>query len=195
MLCLCADSSGSNLSFSLADFEAHKLLNTVELPSAKGSDGIFFPVLTDFLKGAKVESSEIDRWVAVVGPGSFTGIRICIAGLLAVTTVLGKELDGLSALDAAALLTNFEKVSIAARLRLDEYACRDYDFKNGHSEIYLSRKKDNFIYINNGQSSAYTNLTLAIAEARCGQFLIKPQPLYIVPSQAEINFDKKSFYR
>ncbi|MDR2400070.1 MAG: hypothetical protein LBD73_00285 [Deferribacteraceae bacterium] len=195
MLSLCADSSGSALSFSLADIEAHRLIKTVEQPSAKGSDGVFFPVLADFLKNAHILPQEIDRWIAVVGPGSFTGIRICISGLAAVTMALGKELYGLSALDAAALLTSLEKVSVAARLRLDEYACRDYDFKNGHSEVYLTGKIGGLISVNNGADSAYTNLSAAVAKQGCKEFLREPEPLYVLPSQAEINFDKKSFHR
>ncbi|MDR2104625.1 MAG: hypothetical protein LBP51_02600, partial [Deferribacteraceae bacterium] len=101
----------------------------------------------------------------------------------------------LSSLDAAALLTNLEKVTVAARLRLDEYACKDYDFINGHSEVYLSRKKEGFFIINDWQSSAHTNITTAAADARCAGFFTEPHPLYAGPSQAEINFDKKSFHR
>jgi tRNA A37 threonylcarbamoyladenosine modification protein TsaB len=195
MLCLCADSSGSVLSFSLADVEAHRLLYTVELPSAKGSDGVFFPLLEDFLKKAGTSPQKIDRWAAIVGPGSFTGIRICLSGLSAVTAALGKRLEGLSALDAAALLSGLEKVSVAARLRLDEYARRDYDFKKGHSDIYLCGDTEGALTVNNGAASAYTNLSSAIAEAGCELFLREPEPLYVIPSQAEINFDKKSFHR
>jgi tRNA A37 threonylcarbamoyladenosine modification protein TsaB len=195
MLCLCADSSGATLSFSLADTEAHRLLYTVEMPSAKGSDGVFFPVLADFLRDAGLSPQKIDRWVAIVGPGSFTGIRICLSGLSAVTAALGKKLEGLSALDAAAILSGLEKVSVAARLRLDEYARRDYDFKKGHSDIYLSCITEGALAVNNGAESAYTNLSSAIAAAGCEYFLRQPEPLYVVPSQAEINFDKKSFHR
>jgi tRNA A37 threonylcarbamoyladenosine modification protein TsaB len=195
MLSLCADSSGAAISFTLADMRAHRMIKTFAQPSAKGSDGIFFPLLKTFLDNAQVTPKEIDHWVAVVGPGSFTGIRICIAGISAVTAALGKKMDGLSSLDAAAVLSGLEKVSVAARLRLDEYACRDYDFKNGHSEVYLSGGGNGFLTVNDGASSVFTSLSEAIAAEGCERFLREAEPLYITPSQAEINFDKKSFHR
>lgn len=203
MLFLCADSSGSSICFTLSSHEnnVREIISTVQIHTGGKNSELFFPELARFLAGvvmpdgSKITASDIDTWIAVTGPGSFTGIRICLAGLTAVSIAYGKPLRGISSLDAAALLSGKERINVAARLRMKEYASKRFDFISGvHSGIVvenLHSMQDDYIFINDGHSDI--NLTLALADDRFDIFLTDAAPIYVKRSEAEINFDKKCF--
>jgi tRNA A37 threonylcarbamoyladenosine modification protein TsaB len=164
--------------------------------SGRASD-IFVPTLERFLDANGVKAADIGRWVAITGPGSFTGVRVCIATLTAISLALDKILTGLTALDAAAIIANTDELTVACPLRINEYAVKEFHFTTGlHSIIHVisnieSRLKPDII-INNAAKTTkgFTNLTKAIA-FDCRSFLHTCEPVYVSPSQAEVNFDKK----
>ena len=193
MLIFCADSSGTSLSFCLAveESDVRVLLGTVSYPAQGRMSDFFFSVMEQFLLANNRTVHDIDKWVVITGPGSFTGIRIGMAGISGICAALGKPLYGISALDAAALLSGKMNVVTAARLKFDEYALRSYDFiSSKYSVLSIARSNE----LPEGAIMAGINMNLAesIADVRSERFIGEAAPLYSKRSEAEINFDKKS---
>lgn len=60
------------------------------------------PMIEDMLGRVGVDISEIDLFVAVTGPGSFTGIRIGVTTIKALAMALDKKIVGVNTLEAMA---------------------------------------------------------------------------------------------
>jgi len=193
MLIFCADSSGGVLLFALAAEDSNRklLLGAVSYPAESRVNEKFFPALDQFLAANNVTVYDINKWVIISGPGSFTGIRIGMAGISGICVALGKTLFGISALDAAALISGKTRLTVAAKLKLDEYVYRTYDFITRQYSVLSvdtisGLPKDTLIV------GAAMNLAESIADDRCDFFIQEATPLYVRRSDAEINFDKKS---
>ncbi len=189
------DTSSGFLSFTAAEDDS--LMGTYSVKTGRKMNEVFLSSFDFFLKSIKLKLNEIDNFYTVTGPGSFTGIRIGISTMLGITSGLKKDLRGISSLDAAALCLNTNKLSVACKLRMKEYAVRNYDFENNNFSDYhylLENDLPNDTFIINGNmSTALTlNLTLAIINKRFGFFLRDYIPFYMQKSEAEIQFDKKS---
>ncbi len=194
MLIFCADSSGSFLSFALAEEDSgtRTLVDSAAYPAEGRMNECFFSAMERFFTVNSRTVHDVDEWVAVTGPGSFTGIRIGMAGVSGICSALGKELFGISALDAAALVSGESRLTAAAKIKLNEYACRTYDFilpRYSDLSVVTADELPGDVIM---AGSSSLNLAEAVADARCGFFIQKAVPLYVKRSEAEINFDKKS---
>jgi tRNA threonylcarbamoyl adenosine modification protein YeaZ len=191
---LCIDSSGRSLSFALVSEK--RLVSSISYDVNGKMNENIITLMDKFLHSVAVDINAIDTLVAIIGPGSFTGIRIGMAALGGISAGLGIEYKGISTLDAIAITSGQEKISVAAKLKLDEYAARDYDFINNQfSDIYITDK--NLLNKNCIIADEYMQTNIiseAIANARSEFFLCEPAPLYVKKSEAEINFDKKSHH-
>ena len=158
----------------------------------------FIPELNLFLSECGLKANEIDEFIVITGPGSFTGVRIGIAALTGLSLALTKRLRGISALDAAAILSGKREVQVSAKLKFDEYVTKSYDFDNKNfSELSVVAKNNipESILINSGSEDTpgYENLTTVATHPYNALFLTNPVPEYVRASEAELNFDKKSF--
>jgi tRNA threonylcarbamoyl adenosine modification protein YeaZ len=195
MKSILVDTSGDFISFTI--IENNSLVGTFSVKNNKRMNESLLPHLDFFLNSIKMDISDINNFNIVVGPGSFTGLRIGISTMLGLTSGIGKKLYGITSLDAAALCLKDKKFSVACKLRLKEYAVRDYDFSlNKHSEYYYSVEnklpEDTFIINGKNPAALTLNLSLAIMNEYFGSFLINWLPFYMQKSEAEIQFDKKS---
>jgi tRNA threonylcarbamoyl adenosine modification protein YeaZ len=195
MKSILVDTSGDFISFTI--IENNSLVGTFSVKNNKRMNESLLPHLDFFLNSIKTDISDINNFNIVVGPGSFTGLRIGISTMLGLTSGIGKKLYGITSLDAAALCLKDKKFSVACKLRLKEYAVRDYDFSlNKHSEYYYSVEnklpEDTFIINGKNPAALTLNLSLAIMNEYFGSFLINWLPFYMQKSEAEIQFDKKS---
>jgi tRNA threonylcarbamoyl adenosine modification protein YeaZ len=195
MLSLCADSSGQCAAFTLY---GENVCDSLEIDCSGRASDIFVYTLEKFLNANSIRVIDIDKWIAITGPGSFTGVRVCMATLSAISLAVDKPLLGLMALDAAAIIANTDEVSVACPLRINEYAVKDFHFTTGlHSNIYIisnigeSMKPDIMINYGAKTTKGFTDLTKAIT-FDCERFLTSAEPVYVALSQAEVNFDKKS---
>ncbi len=189
------DTSNGFMSFSIT--EKNTLIGTYNAMVGKRMSEVLLPTLENFLQSINFKLTDLDNFYVVTGPGSFTGLRISIATILGITTGLNKKLQGITSLDAAALCSGKDKLSVACKLRLKEYAVRDYDFINDtYSDYYYITENDlnsNTLVINGKTPTALTlNLTLAIINKNFKFFLRDYLPFYMQKSEAEIQFDKKS---
>lgn len=195
MLILCADTAGSVLSFTLVDKEQEKakLIHTDEFPCEGRMNEFFFTALDRFFKTSERDVSvrDIECWVSISGPGSFTGIRIGIAALSGISSGTGGEHIGLASLDAAALLSGRREVTVASKLRMKEYAVRSYNFEvnefSGISVCQYDTVPEDIVLIGRDVKG----LSRAVCDWRCGRFFGDTAAVYVKRSEAEINFDKK----
>ncbi|MEN9709132.1 MAG: hypothetical protein RIQ68_1540 [Pseudomonadota bacterium] len=85
------------------------------LPMARGHAEALLPLLERLSKAAAIPFSSLGRIAVVVGPGSFTGIRIGIAAGRAIGLAAGVPVVGVSSLAAfAALLIGREGAGVIA---------------------------------------------------------------------------------
>ncbi|MDR2884217.1 MAG: tRNA (adenosine(37)-N6)-threonylcarbamoyltransferase complex dimerization subunit type 1 TsaB [Deferribacteraceae bacterium] len=193
---LCVDSSSRFLSFALAtDVEGNRrLVGTASFDVGGKMNENVITLLDDLLSNNHIKIDQISKIVVITGPGSFTGIRIGLAALGGIATAMNIEFKGLSSLDAAAVLAKSDSVSVAAKLKLNEYAIRQYNFvENIFSDVIIVDKSEiDSKCVVVGESFALHSLPEAISDVCADNFLQPPAPLYVRKSEAEINFDKKS---
>ncbi|MCX8085078.1 MAG: tRNA (adenosine(37)-N6)-threonylcarbamoyltransferase complex dimerization subunit type 1 TsaB [Calditerrivibrio sp.] len=139
--------------------------------------------VTDIIK------NDLDQLFVLVGPGSFTGIRIGVATLLGLSKAIQKPLYGISTLDAYALSKHETKVIAAIRLRGKEYVIRSYDFKNNLYSEYKAITKEELP--ENANIVEYVDISRTLLNSNLEKFIIPPVPFYFKQSEAEIKFDQK----
>jgi tRNA threonylcarbamoyladenosine biosynthesis protein TsaB len=87
---------------SLALYRNGRVLASQSLPSGDGYAHVIFPVIEGFLQEASVKLKEIDCFASASGPGSFTGVRVCLSVVKGLATALDKPAAGVSNLKALA---------------------------------------------------------------------------------------------
>ncbi|KAA0258071.1 tRNA (adenosine(37)-N6)-threonylcarbamoyltransferase complex dimerization subunit type 1 TsaB [Deferribacter autotrophicus] len=192
MKTLFLDTSSNYLSLSIYQSSAIIYSNSVLLKSRFNEE--LLSIIDFAFKSLKIDIRDIDEFYVVVGPGSFTGIRIGVSTILGLSLSTGRPLYGITSLDAAALRLNkdknVDKISVATKLRLNEYAYREYDFKENKFSDYLVIKEDEISSDTYVLNKKYIDLTRCYEHSLFKDFLRGYEPFYMRKSQAEINFDK-----
>ncbi len=155
---------------------------------------------------------DIDLFVCSIGPGSFTGIRIGLSIAKGFSLAYGKKLIGISSLDALAMNSHFEGdfVSIIEGRNNEIFYC-NYNRNNGilkktgeYSLISKDKIDPNQKIIFVGSNDLFKNNSLIekgiLLAHNYAFYAFKNQipptkeinPLYLKPSDAEINFKKKN---
>jgi len=186
------DTSGKGLSATLCDSDSN-IIASVSMRLENRLSEKMMSVMDFIFKNAGIRPQDIDKYYIVTGPGSFTGIRIGVGSLLGFCLSCGKKLEGISSLDAAAIISGEDKVKTAVKLRGRLYGYREYDFTTGMFSDYLTEKFDDvsdFCVINSG--GVWTDLSKAILSDKFNSFIRDYSPMYMRASEAEISFDKRS---
>lgn len=104
MRILSIDTSGSMCGAAIVDSGVGLLASAaVNLDALKGSHSVYLMAIIDStLKEAALEVSDMDAFTVVVGPGSFTGLRVGIATINGLCYALEKPAIGVSSLEALA---------------------------------------------------------------------------------------------
>jgi tRNA threonylcarbamoyladenosine biosynthesis protein TsaB len=107
MIVLTVDTSGKHGSVALARAEASTDTNDVNLiESAPLAGGTFsaqlVPQIAALLAKHGLNKTDIDAFVAVSGPGSFTGLRVGLAAIKALAEILKKPIVPVSLLEVVA---------------------------------------------------------------------------------------------
>lgn len=118
------DTSGKNAS--VAVLGDGKLLAQYFVQTKKTHSQVILPLCQKMLDDLGMSLSEIDRFAVAAGPGSYTGLRIGISAVKALSFGLGRKCSGISTLEAIAY--NFTGsadcyVCAAVRARLDIVYC------------------------------------------------------------------------
>ncbi len=107
MYLLATDTSGRDGSIALARCEGDicDVLQTVALEGGTFS-AMLVPQISELLARKKLKKNDLDGFAVVVGPGSFTGLRIGLAAIKGLAEILHKPIVAVSLLDAMATHTN-----------------------------------------------------------------------------------------
>jgi tRNA threonylcarbamoyladenosine biosynthesis protein TsaB len=103
MLILAIDTAHKNGSLTLAQADDHTFhpLQTVAIDGGAFSAQLI-PRLADVLAANNFSKTDISAYVACVGPGSFTGLRIGLSGIKGLAEVLPRPIAAVSSLEALA---------------------------------------------------------------------------------------------
>ena len=104
------------------------------------------PLIHNILKEQNLNINNIDKYIVLNGPGSFTGIRIGLATIKAFTMVNKKEIISMSSLEAIALSTYIKLNTNEKKYVLSLIDARNDRVYYGLFKIY---KENNKIYIQN----------------------------------------------
>ncbi|HXE90374.1 MAG TPA: tRNA (adenosine(37)-N6)-threonylcarbamoyltransferase complex dimerization subunit type 1 TsaB [Terriglobales bacterium] len=109
MLILATDTSSKHGGIALArgDRERFEVLEVVPLVGGTFSAQLI-PQVAALLDRHQVRKQDLDGFAAATGPGSFTGLRVGLAGVKALAEVLGKPIAPVSVLEAIAAVSGLE---------------------------------------------------------------------------------------
>jgi tRNA threonylcarbamoyladenosine biosynthesis protein TsaB len=151
--------------------------HAVELPGA----------VTRVLKGAGQSLSQLEAIAVDIGPGSFTGLRIGLAFVKALSLVHKTPVIGVPSLDVLAAALPYAAASVcplldakqknvyAACYRWQEGAlARDGDYYLGPPEPWLGRLKGPVVFLGDG-----AGLYQALWRERCPQAQVAPQEFWL----------------
>jgi tRNA threonylcarbamoyladenosine biosynthesis protein TsaB len=103
MLLLAADTSGKHGSIGLAQFEGREYEMLALVPLAGGTfSAQLVPQIAELLGKHGFTKKDLDGFVVVSGPGSFTGLRVGLAAIKALAEVLQKPIAAVSLLEVIA---------------------------------------------------------------------------------------------
>jgi tRNA threonylcarbamoyladenosine biosynthesis protein TsaB len=135
MLILAIDTSWKHGSLALArgDAERFELLQTAALTGGAFSAELV-PQIAAALARQNLRKHEIDGFVAVSGPGSFTGLRVGLAVIKGLAEVLKKPIATVSVLESLAIASGASgRVFVALDAQRGEIFLGEYDVNSGRA--------------------------------------------------------------
>lgn len=99
MIILALDTAGIDCSAAVFDSSAGRLLSAVSEEIGKGHAERLMAIIDQALDEAQVELHAVGKIAVVIGPGSFTGIRVGVAAARGLALSLGIECVGVSTLE------------------------------------------------------------------------------------------------
>lgn len=178
MLLLITDTSGRDGSVALASADASTgVVEVVEwVPLAGGTfSAQLVPQISSLLSKHRYPKTDIDAFVVVSGPGSFTGLRVGLAAIKGLAEILQKPIVPVSLLEILALASGKEGDVIAA---LDagrgEVYSGEYEITgdSAHIEHEQLLTKDDFLSAAKGSVVSTTVASLAEAAGLTGASVV-----------------------
>ncbi len=156
-----------------------------------GHSRILMPTIDELLKEADITTDELDVVAAVVGPGSFTGIRIGVACVSALAFATGAKRISVTSFELIAY--NSERITAAVDA--------------GHGNLYVADCENGRVidakFVENSKEADRASLRFKIdgdpaealasvvkAKAENGEFIDVIVPYYMRKSQAEREKDE-----
>jgi tRNA threonylcarbamoyladenosine biosynthesis protein TsaB len=102
MIVLAIDTAGVDCSAALHDSETGRTLAAVSEMIGKGHAERLMAIIDEALLQASLELKDVDQIAVVVGPGSFTGIRVGVAAARGLALALGIPSVGITTLETLA---------------------------------------------------------------------------------------------
>jgi tRNA threonylcarbamoyladenosine biosynthesis protein TsaB len=130
MLLLVTDTSGKHGSVGLVRAESNEIKLIQSVPLAGGTfSAQLVPQIAELLQKHGFGKNEIDAFVVISGPGSFTGLRVGLAAIKALAEILIKPIAPVSLLEAIAASSNvYGKVIAAVDAGRGEVYAGEYEF-------------------------------------------------------------------
>ena len=169
MLLLVTDTSGKHGSVALVRAGEGAETNAVhvieEVPLAGGTfSAQLVPQIAALLAKHKFNKADLDAFIVVSGPGSFTGLRVGLAAIKALAEILHRPIIPVSLLEVIALASRREgKVMAALDAGRGEVYAGEYEIAAQSAQVCGERllALDEFLSQANGSVIATTVATLA----------------------------------
>jgi len=176
MLLLVTDTSGKHGSVALIRVSEGSEQNGVqvieEVPLAGGTfSAQLVPQIATLLAKHGLSKTDVDAFIVVSGPGSFTGLRVGLAAIKALAEILHKPIVPVSLLEVVALVSHREgKVVAALDAGRGEVYAGEYEIAAQSSQVCGERllTKDEFLSQADGSVVATTVASLADAARLAG---------------------------
>ena len=191
---LAVDTANENMVIAL--LVENKIYSRIGNLESKKHNSLIIPFIDEVLIDAKIDISQVDYFACVVGPGSFTGIRIGVSSVNALAFALGKKCVSITSLEEVAFDVKADDFYCAIDCRHNNfyYARFNNDFTNQIEigEITLSELeiKKNVVY-KTKHSNPNSLIGIAKYKIQNNRFE-KPSPLYLKKSQAEREYESKN---
>lgn len=139
--------STSSNNCSVAILEDNIIIKELNIENAKTHSETLMPLISQILKETNYALSQIDYLACDIGPGSFTGIRIGVSTIKAISEIQSIPIIPVSSLEGLSYLTTQTNSSIVTLIdaRNDQAYCGIFD--NNHSKKceYIADSIDNII--------------------------------------------------
>jgi tRNA threonylcarbamoyladenosine biosynthesis protein TsaB len=159
MILVSIDTSGREGSVGLARGDGHSFESLEFVLIAGGTySAQLIPSLDGLLKRQALTKTDIDGFVVASGPGSFTGLRVGIAGVKGLAEIVQKPIAAISVLEAVAVSGGNEgRVIAAVDAARKEVFVGEYDARDGDAqcvrEVLMPQKE--FIQLLDSNPAAY----------------------------------------
>ena len=138
MLLIAIDTSGRNGSVALCQADESSF-TTLQMVTVEGGtySARLMPVIAELLANRQLSKEQIDAFVVVSGPGSFTGLRVGLATVKGLCEVLRKPLVAVSMLEAVAVARGPRDghVAIALDAGRGEVYVGEFEIANSHASV------------------------------------------------------------
>ncbi len=118
MKILAIDTALDACSAAVFDSQENKMLAALSHEMRRGHAEALIPIITDTMKAAALDFTELDRIATTVGPGSYTGLRVGISAAKGLAMATGKETVGITTLAAlsAPLIAKTDAIPVLAAI-------------------------------------------------------------------------------
>lgn len=194
MKILAIDTTSENLV--IAFYDGQKTYSFISQEGSKRHNSLLMPSVDSILNEAKCDIKDVDCFACVVGPGSFTGIRIGVSTVKALAFALGKKVVAITSFEELAYGIKDKEFYVAIDCRHNSYYYAKFiDSYNNQIECGEISGKDldskNCLVIEKSTHSNPDNL-IGIAQEKIAQNdLGILTPFYLKKSQAEREYEEK----
>ncbi len=157
-----------------------------------GHSALLMPAVDRVLKEGDVDVSELNAVAAVVGPGSFTGIRIGVAAMTALAFATGARRIAVTSFELIA----YNRRSVTAAVDAGHGNVYAAECENGRvaSARFISAE-ENVVDLKDAEYKPICPYSEALAgvvkaKAECGEYCDVLMPFYMRKSQAEREKDE-----
>lgn len=118
MKILAIDTALDACSAAVFDSQADKMLAALSHEMRRGHAEALIPIISDTMKAAALDFTDLDRIVTTVGPGSYTGLRVGISAAKGLALAAGKPTVGITTLAAlsAPLIAKTDSIPVLAAI-------------------------------------------------------------------------------
>lgn len=184
MLLLVTDTSGKNGFVALArtgEPAENKIDVIEEVPLAGGTfSAQLVPQIAGLLSQRGLNKSDIGAFIAISGPGSFTGLRIGLAAIKALAEILRKPIVPVSFLEVVALASGKQgRVLTALDAGRGEVYLGEYEIAGESTRMIQERLslKDELFSLAQEKTLATPDATLAAAARAAGAPVLELKPI------------------
>lgn len=195
MKILAVDTTWDNMVVAL--YADNKIYSEISYDGAKKHNSLILPIIDNLLNQANIKISDVDYFSAVIGPGSFTGIRIGVSTVNALAFACGAKCVAINALEELAYSCNDKEFYTAIDCRHNCYYygrfSGSFDNMIDMGEITSEELERADCKVIKKKSPSNPDNLIAICKAKIASGELGTlAPLYLKKSQAEREFEAKN---